>query len=164
VINFYRKMGFRHLSSGQLYEEPSIAEAAISAASLEKFKTSEEAHNNKQFSRFLRLLIKEKLTKDKNCKGLKQCEKYGYSMTYLLNPPPTKANETKESGQKQSQEQQQQQQEKQTSVTKRKLVKTTATKSKNDEIKKKIKVEQSIDTTYINPSNPFGLRQSTLNR
>ena len=90
TINFYRKLGFRHLepcsSSSECQEEAVITLIAEPVSDL-KFDHNQEAEKHKEFRKLLKTLMEYKLTKDKKCKQVASCTRGGYNMTYCVHSP-----------------------------------------------------------------------------
>ena len=84
VINYYKrpKHSFLH-GYKQCVEEPSIKKLGNTMKN-KKFNSSSDALSNTNFKKLLSMLIKKKLTHNKQCKNIQSCSKDGYTMTKCL--------------------------------------------------------------------------------
>jgi hypothetical protein len=83
VINFYRKLGFRHCLPGQ--QESRIIYRGAQAMINKTFRTNFEAVYDLQFHSFLKLLLRSKLGQDSQCTLVEHSHVSGFIMSFQCN-------------------------------------------------------------------------------
>ena len=83
VINYYRRIGFVHATTGACKEHDDVQTEAEKVKNM-RFADDDAAAKNRAFARFLRFLVRKGFNKDPTCKSIKKCNIDGYLMRKCL--------------------------------------------------------------------------------